>query len=502
MLIAGKGHEENQDYGSYLKKLSDKKIILKYIKNKNKCLSQNWKVNIFNEEFKKQIPLNSTISKASINSKEIKKGDIFFAIKGKKKDGNFFVKETIKKGASFVVVNKINRSVKRSKQILTKDSLQSLTNISENIRIGSEAKIVAITGSCGKTSLKELLVNALSKIEKISFSPKSYNNKYGVPLSLFNINKNDKFGIFEVGMDKSGEIDFLSNIIKPDLAVITNISYAHAKNFKNINQIASAKSEIINNVKSGGFIILNADDSFFNKHKKMALKRKLTIYSFSLKKRNADIFIRKIIKQSNKFKVTISINKENKFFYLRSTFESNLKNILAALAVISVFNKTNQLSKNVFYKFKTPKGRGDISKIKVNKKTIKLIDESYNSNPMSLSSAVKNYNSIEKYSNKKNLILGDMLELGKHSRKLHERMARDLNLSNIDNIYVYGNKIKYTFKKINPKKKCLILKNKKEIVNVIKNNINKNDYLMIKGSNSTGLHKLANNLKEGNINAI
>ena len=164
MLIAGKGHEENQDYGSYLKKLSDKKIILKYIKNKNKCLSQNWKVNIFNEEFKKQIPLNSTISKASINSKEIKKGDIFFAIKGKKKDGNFFVKETIKKRASFVVVNKINRSVKRSKQILTKDSLQSLTNISENIRIGSEAKIVAITGSCGKTSLKELLVNALSKI--------------------------------------------------------------------------------------------------------------------------------------------------------------------------------------------------------------------------------------------------------------------------------------------------------------------------------------------------
>jgi len=164
------------------------------------------------------------------------------------------------------VVNKINSSVKRSKQILTKDSLKSLTKISENIRIGSEAKIVAITGSCGKTSLKELLVNALSKIEKISFSPKSYNNKYGVPLSLFNINKNDKFGIFEVGMDKSGEIDFLSNIIKPDLAVITNISYAHAKNFKNINQIASAKSEIISNVKSGGFVILNADDSFFKKH--------------------------------------------------------------------------------------------------------------------------------------------------------------------------------------------------------------------------------------------
>ena len=102
----------------------------------------------------------------------------------------------------------------------------------------------------------------LSKISKVSISPKSYNNKYGVPLSLINLRQNDKYGILEVGMDKKGEIDYLSKIIQPNVGVITNINYAHVKNFKNIKQIALAKSEIINNIRPNGFVILNADDNF------------------------------------------------------------------------------------------------------------------------------------------------------------------------------------------------------------------------------------------------
>ena len=106
-------------------------------------------------------------------------------------------------------------------------------------------KNIGITGSCGKTSLKELLANCLNKVGKVSCSPKSYNNKYGVPLSLFNLNINNNYGIFEIGMDKKGEIDFLSSIVKPDIGIITNVSYAHAKNFKNIFRYC--KSKIRNN---------------------------------------------------------------------------------------------------------------------------------------------------------------------------------------------------------------------------------------------------------------
>ena len=502
LLVAGKGHEKNQDYGTYTKKFSDKKAILKYIKNKNKYLSNDWKVNILKEEMKKKIPNASKINKASINSKKINKNDIFFAIKGKKHDGNFFIKESFRKGASFAVVNKIDKTTKIQKQLLVKDSLKLLTDISKKIRLISLAKVIAITGSCGKTSLKEILGNVLEKVSKVSYSPNSYNNKYGVPLSLFNIKKNDDFGVFEVGMDKSGEIDFLSKIIKPDIAVITNISYAHAKNFNNLNEIAKAKSEIIDNINTNGSIVLNADDDFYKKHKKAALKKKIKIYSFSLNKTNANVYIKKIIKLKNKFKILIRINKKIKYFFIKSVFESNLKNMLAAITVISIFKDINELSKNTFYNFKTPIGRGDISKLKINKKVIKFIDETYNANPMSVRSAIKNFDLIKNGIYKKNVILGDMLELGKHSKKLHEKLANIINSSKIDNVHVYGKNIQHTFKKINLNKKGLLLKDKNQIISLIKNKINNNDYLMIKGSNLTGLHDLAEKLKKGNIHAL
>ena len=118
-----------------------------------------------------------------------------------------------------------------------------------------------------------MLSFTLNKYYKTSFSRKSFNNKYGVPLSLFNINQKDKFGVLEVGMDRKGEIDFLSKIIKPDVGIITNISFAHIKNFKNIFEIAKAKGEIIDNIKMNGSIILNADDKFFNFHKKLLKKK-------------------------------------------------------------------------------------------------------------------------------------------------------------------------------------------------------------------------------------
>ena len=502
LLVAGKGHEKNQDYGSHIRKFSDKKVILKNLKIKNKYLSQNWKVNILKEIIKKKIPNNSIINKASINSKKINKNDIFFAIKGKKKNGNLFIKESLRKGASFAVTNKIDKTTNLQKQILVKDSLKTLTSIAKNIRDISPANFIAITGSCGKTSLKELLGHVLAQISKVSYSPSSYNNKYGVPLSLFNIKQNDDFGVFEVGMDQSGEIDFLSKIIMPDAAVITNISYAHAKNFKNLDEIAKAKSEIISNINTNGSLVLNADDSYYKKHKKIALNKKIKVFSFSLNKKNTNVYIEKIIKLKNKFKISININKERKFFLIKSIFESNLRNILAAITVISIFKNIKELNKNIFYNFKIPRGRGDVSEIKINKKNIKFIDESYNANPLSVSSAIKNFDLIKKGTGKKNVILGDMLELGKHSRKLHEDLANIINASKIDNVHVYGNNIKHTFKKIKKNKKGLFLQDKNQIINLIKNNINNNDYLMIKGSNLTGLNMMAGKIKKGNINAL
>ena len=163
LVVAGKGHENIQDYGKSKRFFSDKNIILKSIKKKNKKLSNNIKLNILNEKNNlTNVLISKKINKASINSKEIKKNDIYFAIKGKKKDGNSYVNEAFKKGASIAIVNKINNLNKKNKQIKVSNTLKFLTQSSKIVRENFSGKIIAITGSCGKTSLKEVLGNTMS----------------------------------------------------------------------------------------------------------------------------------------------------------------------------------------------------------------------------------------------------------------------------------------------------------------------------------------------------
>jgi len=500
LVIAGKGHEQTQDYGKFADKFSDRLEILKNIKIKDKLLSANLKINILKEiSNSPQIDPKIKIKNISINSKTINKNDIFFAIKGKNKNGNLYTNEAFQNGASLVIGN---NQIKSKKKIIVDDTLKLLTDVSSQLRENLSSKIISITGSCGKTSLKELLGKTLSKISNVTYSPKSFNNKLGVPLSLFNLRENDEFGIFEIGMDRKGEIDYLSKIIKPDVGVITNISFAHIKNFRNIHQIALAKSEIINNIKENGYLVLNQDDKFYNLHKKIAKKKNINIHTFSLKNKSANTFLKKIVKEKSKYKVVIDVDKKQTFFYVRSVFENNLKNLLAAITIISIFKDIQKLDKNIFFDHVLAKGRGDITKVKLNKKSIYIVDESYNSNPLSLISAIKNFDELKIDNSKKKLILGDMLELGNYSQKLHLEVGKNINKTSLKNINVVGKHILHTYKNLDKHRRGLILKDKSKIIDLIKNDLNNNDYLMIKGSNSTGLNNLVNKLKTGKFNAL
>ncbi len=496
LLVAGKGHEKTQDFGKQKIFFSDKKIILKAIKTKNLNLANNLKSNIIKElSGYKKLSRNLTFRKARIDSREVKKNDIFFAIKGKKQDGNKFVKQSLRNKASLAVVSKVQKKLNIGSQIKVRDTLKFLTNASKIFRRNLNTKIIAITGSCGKTTLKELLGNTLKKISRVNISPKSYNNKYGVPLSLFNLSENDDFGVLEVGMDKKGEIDYLSKIIRPDISVITNINYAHAINFKNIKQIALAKSEIIQNTKPNGYIVLNADDHFFNLHQKLAFKKNLKVISFGIKNSKSSVKLSSIKKEGIYFKTTIKINGLKKYFLIRNDFQNNIYNILATLTVMSINMNIFELNKNIFLDFKTPQGRGDTSKIRIYNKNIYLIDESYNSNPLSLKSAILNFDKITKKKSKKYLLLGDMLELGIHSKKLHQSITPIINKTKIDKVFVKGNKAMLIFESLLKSKKGRILNSNAQILELVKNDLNNNDYLMIKASNATGFNKIVNSLK-------
>ena len=241
--------------------------------------------------------------------------------------------------------------------------------------------------------------------------------------------------------------------------------------------------------------MLNTDDDFFSLHKKIAIQNKLNLVSFGIKNKNSNVKFLNIKKRGNHFQLCIQFNKLKKYFLVSNNFQSNIYNILAALAIMSIYIDIFRLDKDIFLKFKTPQGRGDISKIRIFKKNINLIDESYNSNPLSLKSAILNYDKIISKKYKNYLLLGDMLELGKHSKKLHQSIAAIINRTKIDKVFIKGHYMKYMFIKLSNSKKGQVLSNESQIIDLIKKDLNNNDSLMVKASNATGFNKIIKKIK-------
>ena len=427
----------------------------------------------------------------------IKKNDIFFCIKGKKNDGHKFAIEAIKRGALRSIISKKVKKIPNNRFIKVKNTFSSLNSLGQTTRDNSSAQIIGITGSVGKTTLKNLIGFVLKNYGKIYHSPFSYNNKFGVPLSLANLKKNVEYGIFEIGMDKRGEIENLSKIVKPEIGIITNVSGAHFKNFNTLKDIAKAKAEIINNILEKGTLILNKDDKFFNYFSNKATKNKINIISFSFEKK-ADVFLSNIRKINKYYRLKVIVN--NKPFYFDSPYSAKnfVNNILACIATLSALNLNLKKIKRKFINFKIPTGRGDVKIVKKFQKNFKFIDESYNANPLSMSSAIKNISHYKiKNNSKKIAFLGDMLELGSKSKKFHKELSKIVNESDLDKVFVYGNHIRETFKHLSKHKKGKIFNNLIEAHDYFKKFINNNDLLMIKGSNATGLNQFSKNIKRG-----
>ena len=499
IVIAGKGRETFQDYGKQRINISDKKIIKKAkIKKTNLNLKKYYYSNnsrILNKVLNKSN--NFTFKGVTINSKEVKKNNLFIAIKGEKKDGHNFVFDAIKKGASYCIVSK-KFTQKNKKIINTKNTKSFLKKFALANRENADAKIIAVTGSAGKTTVKTILGNILNCYEPTYFSPKSYNNHYGVPISLSNVEKKHKYSVFEIGMSKAGEINTLSALVKPKIAIITNVAEAHIENFKDLKGIANAKSEIIKNIQKNGTLIINRDDKFYKFFKRKALNRGLQIITFG-KSKNSDVHLMSTKKTKSGVLIKIKVLDENIVLKLKNI---NIYSVLCTLAVLKKLNLNLQkISKNI--RFLEPvKGRGKVYNVKRFKTKFNLIDESYNANPFSVKQSIQNLSNLKKKNSKKYLLLGDMLELGKKTELYHKKLSKIINSADIDKLFIYGNNALNTYKFTRKIKRGNILQHKSDFDEIFSNIIKKNDYLMIKGSNATGLNKLTNNIIKGSINAI
>ena len=294
-------------------------------------------------------------------------------------------------------------------------------------------------------------------------------------------------------MSKSGEINKLSKLIRPHIAIITNIGEAHIENFKNLRGIAKAKGEIIENIEKNGTIILNRDDKYFRFLEKKAKFKNLKILSFGLNKKS-DVYLTSVLKRKGHNFLNIKVKNSN---VRLKTKNINIYNILASLTLIQELNLDLKKLSNCFKKVDPIEGRGKIHIISRYSKKFKLVDESYNANPLSVKTAIKNFKSIKKEKFKKYLILGDMLELGKKSKILHEGLSRVINNSDIDKVFVKGDKTLDTFKKIHKHKRGNIFQQDEDIDFTLSNIISNNDYLMIKGSNATGLNNFCKKMIKG-----
>ena len=494
ILVAGKGHEEQQIYKNKILNTSDKKIIKK-INIKSKIISKKKQNHHENKLILKKILGKENLvnfNGLSTDSRTIKKDNLFLAIKGKQNNGNSFIKEAFRKGAKCIVSCEFKKN--NNKKILyAKQPISFLNSFAKEKRDLTSAKIIAVTGSAGKTSLKNILRDLLQNFGKTCSSQKSFNNHLGVPISLSNLSFEDKFGIFEVGMSKAGEIKNLTKLIKPNIGIITNIGEAHIENFKNIHGIAKAKSEIIENIKAGGTVILNRDDKFFNYLYRKAIAYKLKVSSFGHHKKS-DICLKKIIKKRKISKIFIKIHNELINFKIK---DLNIHNVLASIAVLKELKIDIDRAKTKFKNFELPEGRGKKYSIKKYNKKFNFIDESYNANPLSVKIAVNRLSLIKKKKFKKYLVLGEMLELGSKSKKYHEELSKVINKSDIDKVFITGKKAIFTYKHLKKNKRGNILQNIEDIDFSLDKMISNNDYLMIKGSNATGLYNFSKKMVKG-----
>ena len=437
----------------------------------------------------------NNFDKIKIHSNQINEGDVFLALAGKKNHGNDFIEDAIKNGARYIITDKkIDINSHNENIVVVQNSLHFLKKISVEKRKLYNGKVIGITGSIGKTSIKENLKFFLNSYFIISASIKSYNNYLGVIISLINLNLKSDFAIFEIGTNDFYEIRKLTSLVKPSQVIISNIYQTHLENLINTRNVAIEKSDIFNPKYNSLAELLiipneNIDEKFIIKQAKKYNINNIISIGRSL---NSDI---KILGLKNKKDLSINVKIKNKDkiinFYINKSQIHRINNILCCFAIF-IYNKINinyfiSLTNNI----PEIEGRGKINKINFDKKKINFIDESYNASPQSMKICIDYFQKIKtEKEQKKLLILGDMKELGENSLNYHIELLEYIVMKKLSNVIICGELLKIALDKI-CNKNILNMDDINSIIEYAKKNLKNNDIVLIKGSNSSLTRNLA-----------
>ena len=421
---------------------------------------------------------NLEIESYSKDTRTIKKNDCYIGIKGETFDGNLFWEDAKEKGACACLLDSFEGKIEEKDSftiILVSDTIAAIQALAHYVRIESHAKVVAITGSAGKTSTKDMIASVLEEKYKILKTPGNLNGQIGLPLNILAY-KDEPVWVLEMGMNDFGQLKELSSIASPDVAVITNIGTAHIGILGSRENILKAKLEILEGMNDKGVLVLNGDNDLLK-----TVKTDLKQVTFGLESGN-DIVATDITMDGEKTICKI----ENNEIEIPVMGEVFVYNALAAYAVGKLFSLTPEEIKNGIASFQMSNNR--MNTIKTAKFTI--INDTYNANPDSVKSAIK---TLGTFKNRKVAILGDMLELGENEKKYHQEIGEFCN-EKIDVLITIGVLSENMFDKFTKEK--YYFKTNEEAETKLKDILKQDDVILVKASHSMKLDTIVNFLKE------
>ena len=419
--------------------------------------------------------VKTQINNVSTDSRNVTLGTLFVAIQGENLDGHNFAKQALEKGAELVLVNRYLPNVPVNRQIVVQDTLKAFAQLGAYNRSLFKGKVIGLTGSAGKTTTKEEIKFVLSHYGKVYATEGNHNNHIGVPISLCEMDMNADYAVIEMGMSAKGEILFLTSLVKPDIALVTNVYPMHIEFFDNFEGIAEAKAEIFEGLPVSGIAVINEDTNFADVLEKKASEHCAKIIKFG---------------HQHHYQGKIVLQQEG---------EIQLYNAWATLAVVEALGLQTEIAAFVLKDFGMLPGRGKHYQLKLPRGgAFTLIDDSYSGQPEAMKFAINGLDKIET-SGRKIALLGKMAELGNTSNSRHEEIGKFLADSSIDIVIGVCPEMKTALAQLRGNQQQYYFETKDGVAEFLINNLlQNNDILLIKGARySSHLYEVAETLMKG-----
>ncbi|KMO20985.1 UDP-N-acetylmuramoylalanyl-D-glutamyl-2,6-diaminopimelate--D-alanyl-D-alanine ligase [Methylobacterium platani] len=441
------------------------------------------------------------LSGISIDTRTLKVGDLFFAIRGEARDGHDFVRDALARGAGAAVVAEERAADLGDAGPLIavpaqdEDAvLAAMRGLAVASRARTGARVLAVTGSVGKTGTKEALRHVLAAQGATHASVASYNNHWGVPLTLGRMPASSDFGVFEVGMNHAGEIAPLTRLVRPEIAIVTTVEPVHIEHFRSLSGIADAKGEIFYGLEPGGVAIINRDNPNFERLKAHALASEAgRVVSFG-EHREADVRAERIVMRPDLSIVDVRAMGLPVTYQLGTPGRHTALNSLAVIAAVQALGADLALAALSLAQLRPPVGRGARTMLQVRGGEALLVDESYNANPASVRAALSTLAGVET-AGRRIAVLGDMMELGAEAPRLHRELAEAVAEHGIDLVFTAGPLMQELFEALPASRRAGARPSSAELVDPVVEALRPGDAVMVKGSNSTRMGRIVEALK-------